>query len=192
MKPDLVARAAVIASEHAAAQAGARATLAHARRAGEELIAVKAAVPYGQWLSWLDVNVPGLSQRVAQLYMSIARRWDELAVSDPKRGSDLSLRASLRLLRSPREPLPLAPGGCEDDDEPGPVANESEPAPDAQTRMVRLFLDAPAEAEFRRQERELRAAYDTANVTDTVARAVADAHEMRCGRRIARSAGGAR
>jgi hypothetical protein len=187
---DLVARAAVIASEHAAAQAGARATLAHARRAGEELIAVKAAVPYGQWLSWLDVNVPGLSQRVAQLYMSIARRWDELAVSNPKRGSDLSLRASLRLLRSPREPLPLAPGGCEGDDEPEPVAEE--PVPDAQTRMVRLFLDAAADAEFREQERALRAAYGTDTVTDTVTRAVANEHEARCGRRIARVAGGAR
>lgn len=55
---------------------------------GEDLIKVKALCPHGNWLPWLRVNCPKLSERRAQRYMALARK--------APRAADLSEADSLR------------------------------------------------------------------------------------------------
>lgn len=55
-----------------------KATLGHARNAGELLIAAKAQVRHGEWLPWLKENCPAISDRTARNYMRICREWDSL------------------------------------------------------------------------------------------------------------------
>lgn len=67
----LSALAAEVAVEHQKAQRSATAAIAHARRAGELLLAAKARLPHGQWLPWLKENC-AFAERTAQRYMTAA------------------------------------------------------------------------------------------------------------------------
>jgi hypothetical protein len=84
-----------INSEHEATEANARASIQHARAAGELLLQVKAQVGHGNWLAWVQHHCQ-FSERMARRYMKIADRWTELA--NRTRASDFSVREGLRLL----------------------------------------------------------------------------------------------
>jgi len=92
--------AAQINAEHEATEANARATIKHARDAGELLRQVKAQVGHGNWLPWIQQYCQ-FSERTARRYMEIADRWAELA--NRPRVADLTLREGLRLLAEPDE-----------------------------------------------------------------------------------------
>lgn len=84
-----------INSEHDSTEANARASIRHARSAGELLRQVKAQVGHGNWLPWIQEHCH-FSERTARAYMRIAERWVEL--SKRQHVADLSLREGLRLL----------------------------------------------------------------------------------------------
>ncbi len=66
-----------INAEHRAANEAAASAIEHARLAGELLLEAKASVAHGAWGAWLSVNFEG-SERTAQAYMRIAKRWPEI------------------------------------------------------------------------------------------------------------------
>ena len=71
-----------------------------ARDCGRRLLEAKAIVPHGKWKKWLQENVQP-SQRTAERYMLIARRWDDIqkaAGAKTTRASILTIREALRLL----------------------------------------------------------------------------------------------
>jgi hypothetical protein len=105
---DLAALARRINAEHAAAGASFRAGLLHARAAGDLLLQAKAQVPHGEWLPWVADNLR-CSERTAQAYMRVARRWEELEAK-AQGLADLTLEGGLKLLAAPEEwPRPDAP-----------------------------------------------------------------------------------
>lgn len=63
--------AAEIDAEHAKAIQNAAQAVEHAKRAGELLLQVKAALPHGDFLPWIEENV-SVSARQAQRYMAAA------------------------------------------------------------------------------------------------------------------------
>ena len=87
---DLASLAEQINLEHVAVGQSLTEGLEHARRAGELLLKAKALVSHGDWLPWLAANCTA-SERSAQGYMRIARRYSELAEGNPQRVADLSL-----------------------------------------------------------------------------------------------------
>lgn len=92
-----------INAEHAAVLVGARMALEHARAAGELLLEARHRCPYGTWLPWLREHVT-FSERTAQSYMRVARRWPELEAQNAQSAADLSLDGALRLLAAPTPP----------------------------------------------------------------------------------------
>ena len=58
--------------EHAAAQQHAERAIEHAKRAGQLLMQVKAELPHGEFLPWIDANLE-VSRRQAQRYMRAAQ-----------------------------------------------------------------------------------------------------------------------
>lgn len=58
---------------HKEAQAGLEQYRAKARQVGRDLIEVKAALPHGEWLTWLQEFCPDITERTAQHYMAFAR-----------------------------------------------------------------------------------------------------------------------
>jgi hypothetical protein len=70
--------------------------LSHALAAGQLLLEVKSRVGHGGWLGWLKANF-GFSERTAQTYMRVARRWPELEAK-AQRVADLSYRDAVALL----------------------------------------------------------------------------------------------
>lgn len=87
-------------TEHDLARSSADASVGHALRAGEALLAVKAQLAHGDWLPWLAANFSA-SERMAQRYMTIAGNPTRVADLD---APELSLRAVLkRLERIERE-----------------------------------------------------------------------------------------
>ncbi len=109
--PELAAQinAAHVECEHAL-----KAGLARALKVGQLLVAAKQRVGHGQWLPWLKTNVH-FSERSAQDYMRVARRWSELEAI-PQGVADLPFHAAVTLLTAPAAekpatgtvPLPLA------------------------------------------------------------------------------------
>ena len=95
----LVALAADINGEHAAAFGKAREALQHARRAGELLIEAKVGLSHGEWLPWLRDHCE-FSERTAQSYMRLASRWPELEAKSAA-VADLPLRDALKALAEP-------------------------------------------------------------------------------------------
>ena len=89
-----------INAEHEATEATARASIQHARAAGELLGQVKAQVGHGNWLPWLREHCQ-FSERTARRYMQISDQWADLA--NRTRVADLSLREGLRILAGPPE-----------------------------------------------------------------------------------------
>ena len=75
--PNMADLAAKINAEHAQAETAWRAGLEHARNAGELLLQAKGQCRHGEWLPWLKENVR-FSERTAQAYMQVVKRWDEL------------------------------------------------------------------------------------------------------------------
>lgn len=86
--------------EHRAAQEHATAALQHARRAGELLLEAKASIAHGDWSAWIEQHFDG-SERTAQRYARLARRWSELEAKAP-RMADMTLNAAEALLAEPK------------------------------------------------------------------------------------------
>jgi len=100
---NLIALAATVRTAHAGAMRATTNLIEHMLAAGDALIAAKAAVGHGNWLSWLREECD-LSERQAQKYMTIARGRAVLE-ANPTRGADLALTAALKLLSSRKTPL---------------------------------------------------------------------------------------
>jgi hypothetical protein len=83
-------------------------SLVKAIRIGELLTEIKKNTPYGDWGTWIEENLPNISQRTAERYMAIAdprfiQRIDSLSILD------LTLWDAYKLL--PRHPRPKSDGG---------------------------------------------------------------------------------
>jgi len=83
--------------EHLACEQAYGTAIEHAFRAGEFLLAAKAEVAHGDWMTWVEENFVA-SERMAQRYMQIVRE-----VGDPTRVSDLPIREVLADIAVPRE-----------------------------------------------------------------------------------------
>lgn len=81
---------------HSKSISAVRASLKNARLAGELLFQAKNTVGHGHWLAWLRQNFDG-SERLAQQYMRIHERWDELT-ANPQHVADLNVREAIELL----------------------------------------------------------------------------------------------
>jgi hypothetical protein len=90
-----------INAEHAEALSAARASLIHARKAGQLLLEAKKQCGHGDWLPWLTANVK-VSERTAQAYMRVAKRWPELEAK-AQATADLSIEDGLKLLAPPKD-----------------------------------------------------------------------------------------
>ena len=86
---------------HAEAQASFRSGVEHAVRAGRALAQAKARLAHGRWASWLAGNFDG-SERLAQLYMRLARRLPELEDETRNAVAERSLREASREIAEPR------------------------------------------------------------------------------------------
>jgi hypothetical protein len=90
-----------IAGAHADALAAARTSVEHARRCGELLLKVKARLPHGRFLPWVEGNCP-FSQRTGTNYMRVARDWEKLQATlgadDPP-----TIAGALQVLAEPKE-----------------------------------------------------------------------------------------
>lgn len=87
-----------INEHHRAVGEALKSGLLHAKAAGDLLLKAKEEVSHGGWLPWLRDHCD-VSERAAQSYMRIAKRWPELE-SKAQRAADLSYRDGLRLLAS--------------------------------------------------------------------------------------------
>ena len=76
-----------------------------AREAGDLLIQAKAALPHGQWGTWVKENCD-LSERTAQSYMRLSREIPKLDGAKAQRVADLPLRQALKELAASHEPAP--------------------------------------------------------------------------------------
>ena len=72
--------------------------LKHAFDVGAALQEAKSGLPHGEWLPWLQVGCPDISERTAQRYMRIARRREELE-SKSATVADMTLRAAEEQLK---------------------------------------------------------------------------------------------
>lgn len=81
-------------------------SLERARVLGEALQAKKTKVGHGNWLKWVEANLE-FGERVAQRYIQIHTRWEELK-SKTTHMSDLSFTGALKLLE-PSKPAPVVP-----------------------------------------------------------------------------------
>ena len=86
-----------INAEHDLAQACLRDSLSHALRVGELLLEARESVPHGSWLAWLEENC-AFSARMAQNYMRLARKRDDLSSTDDAETATLSVRDAIRQL----------------------------------------------------------------------------------------------
>jgi Protein of unknown function (DUF3102) len=96
--------AAELRHQHEAAVAAFGVAVEHALNAGRLLLEAKAQVPHGEWLAWLERNLPA-SARTAQQYMQLARRPE-----DARALAHLGIQGALRELAAPR-PARKAPIG---------------------------------------------------------------------------------
>lgn len=97
-KHEITATASEIQAEHDAARRCASEAVAHAIRAGEMLLQVKAALPHGAFGPWLAANVD-FSDRTARGYMRLAG----LDEAKRQRVADLSLRGALAAIADQRD-----------------------------------------------------------------------------------------
>jgi hypothetical protein len=68
----------------------------HAIRCGELLIQAKRQAGHGNWLPWLSLNCPDISEDTAGRYMKLARNSSKLADSAHER--NLSIRRALKMI----------------------------------------------------------------------------------------------
>jgi hypothetical protein len=99
-RPDLVDLAQRINHEHQQTESALRASLEHARTAGQLLLEAKEKLAHGQWLPWLEANVQA-SVRSCQAYMRVAREWDRLQAKSAT-VAHLSYREALAALAEPQ------------------------------------------------------------------------------------------
>jgi hypothetical protein len=85
---------------HGKVEVALRAGLEHARNAGELLLQVRDQCDHGEWLPWLRDHVQ-FSERTAQAYMRVARRWGELVEAKAQGLADLTFEDGLKLLAAP-------------------------------------------------------------------------------------------
>jgi hypothetical protein len=97
---DLASLAAQINQEHELAAAAWRDALTHARNAGAALIEAKAQLQHGQWGAWLAEHFRG-SERSAQVYMKVARHWNEIEAKTAE-SAVLSIGGALAMLAEPK------------------------------------------------------------------------------------------
>lgn len=88
-----------IKREHEATARSMGDSLRHAREVGRKLIAVKAILAHGQFMPWVEEEC-GFSHSTANLYMKIARNWDERLLGNSERVQSISLHQAAELLRS--------------------------------------------------------------------------------------------
>ena len=94
-----------IKAEHVAVREAAQRGIMHALKCGDLLLEAKAKVDHGQWLPWLENECGGISERMAQRYMRVARHRLEIeAKSDSV--SDLTLTGALKIVGREDEPPP--------------------------------------------------------------------------------------
>ena len=86
-----------IAAAHQRVVDGLRSALEHGVEVGELLIEAKAQVGHGNWTLWVENHCP-FGLRMAQNYLRLARRKDELA--NAQHVSHLAMRDGLQLLSS--------------------------------------------------------------------------------------------
>jgi hypothetical protein len=103
--PNLAQLAEQINAEHQLALTSARTALGHARSAGSLLIQAKEQCGHGHWLPWLEANVK-FSERTAQAYMRVAKRWQELEAK-AQATADLTIEDGLKLLAKPAEEVDI-------------------------------------------------------------------------------------
>jgi hypothetical protein len=102
------------------------------------LLEAKGQVAHGQWLLWLKANV-AFSERTAQGYMTVARRWEELEAK-AQRVADLPFRDAVKLLAAPAQPEADVqdPGFPEPDEDDDVLPPELQPAPPPNREEARL------------------------------------------------------
>ena len=98
LRPDAVGDlVAEIHKEFHAAFHDASSAVQHAYRCGHLLIEAKKHHAHGTWLAWLAAHCPMISERTAQSWMRVARKYD------PQSVADLPLRALLKLVAGPAQ-----------------------------------------------------------------------------------------
>ena len=99
---DLAAR---IVAEHKAVRAAMKSTLEHAMACGDLLIEAKAKLEYGKWLPWLAEHCASLSERTAQVYISLAKNRAAIeAKSADAADLTMTIRDALELIARQAEP----------------------------------------------------------------------------------------
>lgn len=90
---------AAIRREHESASTAARSALEHALEAGRLLAEAKAAIPHGEWESYVEDSCC-IAPRTASLYLRLHRNRDRLP--NRQHVADLSVRQAARLLERPK------------------------------------------------------------------------------------------
>ena len=90
-----------INAEHRQAVAALNDGLEHAHRGGELLRQAKAQCPHGGFSEWLRKNFEG-SERTAQMYMRIAKRWPQIEEAKAQRIALLTYSGAIKLLTAPK------------------------------------------------------------------------------------------
>lgn len=103
---DLAAR---IVAEHKAVRAAMKSTLEHALACGTLLIEAKAKLAHGRWLPWLAEHCASLSERTAQVYISLAKNGAAIraaieAKSAASADLTMTIRDALELIARQAEP----------------------------------------------------------------------------------------
>ena len=83
-----------IKTEHKAVCEAAMTATRHAIECGNLLIEAKGGLPHGKWLPWLKEHCE-LSERTAQAYTRLARRFTELDDEKAQRVADLPVRQAM-------------------------------------------------------------------------------------------------
>jgi hypothetical protein len=116
-KTELMTLAKRIEAEHKAATTSFNSGFKHAINAGNLLIEAKAKLKHGGWLAWLKDHCH-VGERMAQIYMRLAREAPNLDPRKAKHVSDLSMRAAMRAVSSTAAiSNKLSPADAEKDNE---------------------------------------------------------------------------
>ena len=99
---DLAAR---VVTEHEAVRAAMKSTLEHALACGDLLIEAKAKLAHGTWRPWLKEHCASLSERTAQVYVSLAKNRAAIeAKSADAADLTMTIRDALELIARQAEP----------------------------------------------------------------------------------------
>ena len=192
---DLAAR---IVAEHKAVRAAMKSTLEHAMVCGDLLIEAKAKLEHGEWLPWLAEHCKSLSERTAQIYISLAKNRAALeAKSAASADLTMTIRDALELIARQAEPAFRSPRY--------PVShqvNEQKHAVERQVGAVMVENAKHRAGEAQRERRECnypRVTYPpaapirTTSVADVTAKKIEDARALaldeldRCVKALARA-----